>query len=145
MLTFKDLKDKYGFEVLIDGTSSLTEWLERTRSGWLGNDKKDRCRECYLHRLERTAETAKTKGIGRISTTLLYSRYQFHDEIRSLGEDVAKRHGLVFHYEDFRKGWNEGIRLSKEAGLYRQSYCGCLFSLDEAQGAPAGGSQKQGR
>ncbi len=65
------------------------------------------------------------------STTLLYSRFQNHDLIRSLGESIGKKHGIPFFYDDFRDGWKQGIEISKSLGMYRQQYCGCIFSEKE--------------
>ncbi|MBI2353439.1 MAG: epoxyqueuosine reductase QueH [Deltaproteobacteria bacterium] len=90
-----------------------------------------RCGYCYASRLRATALLAAGQGYDAFSASLLYSRYQRHDEIRELGEQLGREHGVVFHYEDFRRGWQEGIRLSKELGLYRQQYCGCIYSEKE--------------
>ena len=91
----------------------------------------DRCAYCYRSRLEETARTAQEQGLDAFSTTLLYSRYQQHETIREIGERLAERHGLVFIYQDFRRGWKEGIEASKSMGLYRQQYCGCIYSEKE--------------
>ena len=90
-----------------------------------------RCLYCYASRLEVAAATAAELGFEAYSSSLLYSRYQKHDEIRALGEQIGGEYGVAFHYEDFRPGWQEGIRLSKELGLYRQQYCGCIYSEKE--------------
>ena len=90
-----------------------------------------RCSYCYASRLRVTARVAAEQGFEGFSATLLYSRYQKHDEIRALGEQIGGEFGVAFHYEDFRPGWQEGIRLSKELGLYRQQYCGCIYSEKE--------------
>ena len=87
-----------------------------------------RCTYCYASRLEIAARTAAEQGYTAYTSTLLYSRYQKHEVIRQLGEEFGKRFGVAFHYDDFRRGWQEGIRRSKEAGLYRQQYCGCIYS-----------------
>ena len=87
-----------------------------------------RCRYCYESRLQATAAMAAKHGFDAFTTSLLYSRFQRHDEIRKLGEQAAQEQGTQFFYEDFRPGWQEGIRLSKELGLYRQQYCGCIYS-----------------
>ncbi|HPX61418.1 MAG TPA: epoxyqueuosine reductase QueH [Deltaproteobacteria bacterium] len=87
-----------------------------------------RCSYCYASRLNATAAVAAESGFKAFSTSLLYSRYQRHDEIRELGDQLARQYGIEFYYEDFRKGWQEGIRISKEMGLYRQQYCGCIYS-----------------
>lgn len=87
-----------------------------------------RCSYCYFSRLEETAKTAVSQGYSAFSTTLLYSRFQQHESIRDIGTAVAKRYGVTFHYEDYRRGWKEGIETSKALGLYRQQYCGCIYS-----------------
>jgi len=91
----------------------------------------ERCRYCYASRLERTAAAAAAGGFEVFSSSLLYSRYQNHDSIRQLGEEAGRKFGVHFHYDDFRRGWQEGIRLSKLSGLYRQQYCGCVYSEKE--------------
>jgi epoxyqueuosine reductase len=87
-----------------------------------------RCQYCYHSRLEETARRAAALGYEAFTSTLLYSRYQQHEQIRASGEQLAKEYGLVFYYDDFRRGWQEGIRQSKAMGLYRQQYCGCIYS-----------------
>lgn len=91
----------------------------------------ERCLYCYFSRLEAAARQAAEHGFDAFTSSLLYSRYQNHEQIRSAGERAAERHGVRFLYEDFRPGWQEGIRLSKELGLYRQQYCGCIYSEKE--------------
>jgi len=87
-----------------------------------------RCTYCYTSRLRATAQVAAEQRFDAFSAALLYSRYQKHEEIRELGVQIGKEFGVAFHYQDFRPGWQEGIRLSKELGLYRQQYCGCIYS-----------------
>lgn len=91
-------------------------------------DPTTRCRYCYASRLEAAARTAAELGFEHYTSSLLYSRYQRHDEIRELGEEIGRRHGVAFHYDDYRRGWRRGIDRSKELGLYRQQYCGCIYS-----------------
>jgi predicted adenine nucleotide alpha hydrolase (AANH) superfamily ATPase len=90
-----------------------------------------RCSYCYSSRLRAAAEAAAEGGFEAFTASLLYSRYQKHDEIRGLGEQIGNEYGVTFYYQDFRPGWQEGIRLSKERGLYRQQYCGCIYSEKE--------------
>lgn len=102
---------------------SLDEFLRNVA------DKPDwRCDYCYRSRLEETARTAAAEGLDGFTTSLLYSRYQQHERIREIGESLACVHGISFVYQDFRGGWREGIDKSKEMGLYRQQYCGCIYS-----------------
>lgn len=90
-----------------------------------------RCPICYLMRLQSTVKKALEDGADAFSTTLLYSRYQDHALIRSLAEKLATENGIPFYYQDFREGWQEGINTSKEMDLYRQPYCGCIYSEQE--------------
>lgn len=91
----------------------------------------ERCSYCYFSRLDAAARKAAELGFDSFTSSLLYSRYQNHESIRTAGERAAERHGVKFHYEDFRPGWQEGIKASKEMGLYRQQYCGCIYSEKE--------------
>lgn len=91
----------------------------------------DRCRVCYNMRLEAAAKEASQGGFDAFTTTLLYSRHQNHELIASIGESAGKRAGVLFLYKDFRVGWKEGIKRSKALGLYRQNYCGCIYSEKE--------------
>ncbi len=91
----------------------------------------DRCSFCYHERLKITALTAKRGKFDCFSTTLLYSKFQKHDMIVSIGEVVGKSVGIKFYHQDFRIGWKEGVEASKELGLYRQQYCGCIYSEKE--------------
>ena len=93
--------------------------------------EKDRCNYCYHDRLRSTALLAKRGKFDYFSSTLLYSKFQKHDVIKSMGDSIGKSVGIPFLYEDFRTGWKEGIAASKNLGLYRQQYCGCLYSEKE--------------
>ena len=91
-------------------------------------DPSSRCAYCYQSRLQEVARLAAANGYQGFSTSLLYSRYQNHNLIRELGEELGRLFGVDFIYEDFRTGWQEGIATSKSMGLYRQQYCGCIYS-----------------
>ncbi len=88
----------------------------------------ERCAICYRLRLERTAQVAEEGGYQAMTTTLLISIHQDQETIRRIGEEVAAGHGLEFYFENFRRGWSERGRLTREHDLYRQQYCGCLYS-----------------
>ena len=91
----------------------------------------ERCNYCYHDRLRSTALLAKHGKFDYFSTTLLYSKHQKHELIRSMGESIGKSTGVEFLYQDLREGWKEGIECSKHMGLYRQQYCGCIYSEKE--------------
>ena len=91
----------------------------------------ERCNYCYHDRLRSTALLAKRGKFDYFSSTLLYSKHQKHEVIRSMGESIGKSVGVPFLYRDYREGWKEGIECSKQMGLYRQHYCGCIYSEKE--------------
>lgn len=120
------LADKEDFAVIFQSTYGLKEYLRKVVF-----KEEERCRICYAMRLGEVARFAAEQGFEGFSSTLLYSRYQQHAEIRRQGEELAARHNLVFVYEDFREGWQEGIDRSIAMELYRQPYCGCIYSEQE--------------
>lgn len=87
-----------------------------------------RCLGCYELRLMRTAQIAMGKEFDAFTTTLLYSTRQKHEEVKKIGEKLASNFGVDFYYQDWRELWQKGIDLSKQEGMYRQTYCGCIFS-----------------
>lgn len=87
-----------------------------------------RCAYCYRVRLEKTAIYAKENDFEAFSTSLLVSPYQKHDLIKLIAEEIAAKVGIPFYYEDYRNGYQEGVEVSKELEMYRQPYCGCVFS-----------------
>ena len=87
-----------------------------------------RCAYCYRVRLRYAAQFAKEHGYDAFSTTLLVSPYQKHELIKREAEAAAQEFGVPFFYEDWRTGYQRGVDISLELGLYRQQYCGCVFS-----------------
>lgn len=90
-----------------------------------------RCRVCFHLRLDATARIAEAKGFDAFTTTLLYSRFQKHELLKTIGGAVAEQYGIPFIYADWRTGWNEGVKQYRTLGLYRQKYCGCIYSEKE--------------
>ena len=93
--------------------------------------EKERCRYCYHDRLQAAARVAHKGKFDAFTSTLLYSRHQNHDLIHETGDSIAKATGVPFLYKDFRSGWRDGIERSKALGMYRQPYCGCIYSEKE--------------
>ncbi|HMK65933.1 MAG TPA: epoxyqueuosine reductase QueH [Thermodesulfobacteriota bacterium] len=124
--TLEGYAQSQGLEVLYCDRYDLENFLEKT-SPW----DSGRCRMCYRIRLEDVAREASSRKMEAFSTTLLYSRYQKHDWIREAGQEMGERYHINFFYQDFRTGWQDGIEESKALGLYRQPYCGCIFSEKE--------------
>lgn len=96
-------------------------------------EKSERCWTCYRLRLGRTAERAAQLGIPVFTTTLSVSPHKIHRHIVREGERSAARFGVRFWDEDFKKrnGFKQSVERSRELGLTRQDYCGCLLSLEE--------------
>jgi predicted adenine nucleotide alpha hydrolase (AANH) superfamily ATPase len=118
----------------VKGAELLVEEDESGMENWFRSvafNEPDRCRVCFSIRLERAAMRAVKDGFDAFSTTLLYSRYQKHDLIKTVGEKLSNDHGIPFIYRNWRKGWDDGVREYRELGLYRQKYCGCVFSERE--------------
>ncbi len=89
---------------------------------------KDRCSACYFMRLEAAFRKAVDEKADAVTTTLLYSIYQRHETIAAVAEDLSSRYKVPFLYKDFREGWKEGQADARSLGIYRQNYCGCIFS-----------------
>jgi len=99
---------------------------------------RERCQVCYRMRLERTALVAARGGFDALTTTLLISPHQDQATIKTLGERAGALHGVEFFFENFRRGWAEHHRMAHEHDLYRQRYCGCVYSEWEALDRSAG-------
>lgn len=91
-------------------------------------DAENRCYACFQDRLSATADKARELGIDNFSTTLSVSPYQNQSFIMEAGKSAEKRSGVRFVYRDFREFYRESTRISREADMYRQPYCGCVFS-----------------
>ena len=112
-----------------DDVWNVTAWL-RAVAG-TRDAGAERCAYCYDSRLEITARMAAQGGYASFSSSLLYSRHQNHENIVALAKARATEYGVAFHYQDFRPDWQQGIDISKELELYRQPYCGCVYSEAE--------------
>ena len=97
-----------------------------------------RCTVCFRLRLEETARLAKENGFDWFCTTLTVSPHKDADRLNRIGAELGERYGVPFLPSDFKKreGYKRSIELSKAYGLYRQDYCGCLFSKPVDKSAP---------
>ncbi|MDE7288967.1 MAG: epoxyqueuosine reductase QueH, partial [Oscillospiraceae bacterium] len=95
----------------------------------------ERCFACYRLRLEETAKLAAEMGFDYFTTTLSISPYKNADKLNEIGEELAEKYGVKHLPSDFKKknGYKRSIELSAEYGLYRQNYCGCVFSKKERE------------
>ncbi len=92
-----------------------------------------RCARCYRLRLQRAARVAAEGGFDYMTTTLSISPYKNAEWLNAIGEEEAERAGVRYLYSDFKKrnGYRRSCQLSAELKLYRQDYCGCVYSKRE--------------
>jgi len=121
--TLEEYADQVDLKLIIQDGYNLEEFIRN-----VAFREASRCRYCYHDRLLCTALVAKRGKFDYFSSTLLYSKYQQHDLIKDIGNSIGKSVGVSFYYHDFREGWKEGIKKSKELNMYRQQYCGCIYS-----------------
>jgi epoxyqueuosine reductase len=112
---------------LIAGEYDCEEYFRRIK----GNEA-ERCRYCFRLRLEKTARTAVEHGFDAFTTTLLISPQQKHELLKTIAQDVARECSVEFLYADLRKRYSDSRHITKPKNLYRQHYCGCIFSKWES-------------
>ncbi len=99
----------------------------------------ERCFACYSLRLNEAAQLAKASGFDYFTTTLSISPYKNAQKLNEIGAELEQKYGVNYLYSDFKKknGYRRSVELSEQYGLYRQDYCGCVFSRAqrEAQNA----------
>jgi len=129
---FRLFCEKRNVDFIVDDEYDIEGWL-RT----MVFREAQRCRLCYRMRLTAAARVARRGKFDAFSSTLLYSKRQNHELVRETAEAVAEEQGISFLYRDFRAGWKAGIEQSRQMGLYRQSWCGCVYSeRDRFAGVP---------
>ena len=124
--TLEDYAKEIQLPLLVEKTYGLSEFVRK-----VAFREQERCTICYRMRLEQTALLAREKGFDAFTTTLLYSKYQGHSQLISLCEQLSAQYKVLFYYKDFREGWQYGIDISKKRDMYRQPYCGCIYSEQE--------------
>ncbi len=137
--------EKLDFDILWrDDMWNIQRWLQDVAG--TRDSGAARCEYCYNSRLDACAQmlrASQNEGFAGQSTlkiqspftafssSLLYSRYQNHAQIKACAEKAAADYGVAFYYDDFREDWQKGVDLAKEYDLYRQAYCGCVYSEAE--------------
>ncbi len=130
----RDTIAKYASELGVgfaEGTYSVNAWMDAI--GDCRVHGPERCRRCYRLRFAETAEHAVSIGADAIATSLTISPYQYIDIINSALRQAAESAGLEALTADYRNRYRESVQMAREAGMYRQNYCGCMYSLVEAQ------------
>ena len=112
---------------------ALAKGLEQEKEGG------ERCARCFRLRLEETAQLAKEQGFDYFTTTLSISPHKNAQVLNRLGEEIGNAYGVPYLFSDFKKknGYRRSCELSTEYNLYRQDYCGCIYSKLQSLGTPS--------
>lgn len=116
-----------GTEHMSEEFYKAVKGLEHIREGG------ERCFACYRLRLEESAIAARDMGADYFTTTLSISPMKNAQKLNEIGGELGEKYGVKYLFSDFKKknGYKRSTELSKEYGIYRQNYCGCVFSLRE--------------
>jgi predicted adenine nucleotide alpha hydrolase (AANH) superfamily ATPase len=121
--SMQQLSREIDLPMIISEGYDMPEYFRR-----VAGREEERCRYCFEMRLLATAETAREKGFDAFTTTLLISPHQKHELINEIGSKIAGKAGVGFLYADLRKRYSDSRHQTKPRNLYRQRYCGCIYS-----------------
>ena len=123
-------KTKYPIS-LEEGNYDPMEFFNISRGLEKEPERGKRCYKCYQLRLNETAKIAEKLGYDYFCTTLTLSPHKNSNWINEIGEDLNNKYNSTYLYSDFKKknGYKRSIELSSEYNLYRQNYCGCVYSI----------------
>ncbi|MCD4704907.1 epoxyqueuosine reductase QueH [bacterium] len=116
---------------LIEGKYDHNLWLEQVKGYEQEPERGKRCYICYQMRLEKTAKKAKELGFDIFCSTLSISPHKDAEMINQIGLELAEKYNIKYLESDWKKqeGFKKACDISREEGFYRQSYCGCEFSM----------------
>ena len=120
---------------IISGRYAPSEFFDIARGYEELPEGDERCCRCYALRLEESARAAKEGGFDYFCTTLSISPYKNAEWLNSIGKEMSEKYGVGYLFSDFKKknGYKRSCQLSEQYSLYRQDYCGCVFSKREAE------------
>jgi predicted adenine nucleotide alpha hydrolase (AANH) superfamily ATPase len=109
----------------------LKKWFKLTEKLKDLPEGQERCNKCFKIRLEKTALFAKKNGFDIFTTTLTISPHKNQQTINAIGNEISQKFDISFFIADFKKqdGFKKTMQLAKELKIYRQNYCGCLYSI----------------
>ena len=127
-----ELQEKVTF---LEGTYEPEKFFEMAKGLEQLPEGQERCFRCYEMRLRESAKIAKEQGADYFATTLTISPLKNAQKLNEIGEAIAKEHGVTYLPSDFKKknGYKRSVELSTQYELYRQNYCGCIFSKMQAE------------
>ncbi len=128
----KKMPNIHGLD-FIEGDYDTHVFYEKAASRANEHEGEEACQECYKFRLEYAAKLGKSLGYDYFTTTLSISPHKNSQDLNRIGEEVANQIGISHLPSDFKKknGFKRSVELSENLGLYRQDYCGCVYSKKE--------------
>ena len=132
----KEFNEKNNIEIKLYSVDYETkEFYEAIRGLEHMGEKSRRCYNCYKLRMAKSAKYAKENDFDYFTTTLSISPYKNANWINEIGKKLEEKIGIKYLYSDFKKkdGYKRSLELSKEYNLYRQEYCGCVYSKEERE------------
>ena len=119
----------------LEGTYEPEKFFEMAKGLEQLPEGQERCFRCYEMRLRESAKKAKEQGADYFATTLTISPLKNAQKLNEIGEAIAKEYGVAYLPSDFKKknGYKRSVELSTQYDLYRQNYCGCIFSKMQAE------------
>jgi hypothetical protein len=136
----RQLAGAVGMELIVD-TGGEDEWQQAVAGLEDEPEGGARCDVCFLARLRHAARKARELGCEVFTTTLTISPHKPLERVAPAGEQAAAQAGVRFLAEDFKKkdGFRRSVELSKQYGLHRQRYCGCVYSMRDVETGPDAG------
>ncbi len=115
---------------IVEGRYEPEEFFKIAKGREEEAEGEERCFECYRIRLEEAGRYAAENNFDYFTTTLSISPYKNAEKLNTLGKEISEHCGVKYLFSDFKKknGYKRSIELSKEHNLYRQDYCGCVYS-----------------
>ena len=126
-LSCKKFAEEIGLKVQFERDYQFEDFFRKITF----HEDNSRCEPCWRLRLNKTAEYAKKNGFQGFTSSLFISPYQDHKKLRTIATEASDKYSIPFIYIDFRPGFRESHKASKEMGLYHQKYCGCIYSERE--------------
>lgn len=125
----------------LEGPYEQERFYEMAKGLELEPEGGERCFRCYHLRLLEAAQMARAGAFDYFTTTLSISPLKDAEKLNEIGEKLAREYGVAYLNSDFKKrnGYKRSIELSREYGLYRQDYCGCVYSRRQSAGQPYAG------
>lgn len=129
------IKEAYPYVKVLDCDYDAQAFIDKVKGLEKEKEGGARCKECFYLRLEKCANMASSNGFDVFATTLSVSPYKNAELINQIGLELEQKYNIKYLVSDFKKknGYLRSLELAKKYNLYRQNYCGCIYSYYEAE------------